>query len=80
MQKLISNNSLYRKTRSCRRITTIALILRVIGMDNLEQEIMRSSAFRRRGVYRFVVKYLALIMLAVILISSVGDAFGLIHI
>jgi NSS family neurotransmitter:Na+ symporter len=61
-------------------VATIALILRVIGMENLEREIMRSSAFRRRGVYRFVVKYLALVMLAVILVSSVCDAFGLIHI
>ena len=61
-------------------VATIALVLRVIGLENMESEILRSSAFRRRGVYRFVVKYLALIMLAVILISSVGDAFGLIHI
>ena len=30
MQKLISNNSLYRKTRSCRRITAIVLILTVL--------------------------------------------------
>ena len=30
MQKLISKNSLYRKTRSCRRITAIALILTVL--------------------------------------------------
>lgn len=61
-------------------VATIALILRVIGLDEMEHEITRSSAFRRRGVYRFVVKYLALAMLAVILISSVCDAFGLIHI
>jgi len=61
-------------------VATIALILRVIGLDTMEREILRSSAFHRRGVYRFVVKYLALIMLAVILVSSVCDAFGLIHI
>ncbi|MBR2799201.1 MAG: sodium-dependent transporter [Clostridia bacterium] len=61
-------------------VATIALILRVIGLDTMELEILRSSAFHRRGVYRFVVKYLALIMLAVILVSSVCDAFGLIHI
>jgi NSS family neurotransmitter:Na+ symporter len=61
-------------------VAIIALVLRVIGLDNMEHEIMRSSAFHRRGVYRFVVKYLAIIMLAVILISSVCDAFGLIHI
>jgi NSS family neurotransmitter:Na+ symporter len=61
-------------------VATIALVLRVIGLENMENEILRSSAFHRRGVYRFVVKYLALAMLAVILISSVCDAFGLIHI
>jgi len=61
-------------------VATIALVLRVIGLDEMEHEITRASAFRRRGVYRFVVKYLALAMLAVILISSVCDAFGLIHI
>ena len=61
-------------------VATIVLVLKVIGLDNMENEIMRSSAFRRRDVYRFVVKYLALIMLAVILVSSVCDAFGLIHI
>ena len=61
-------------------VAIIALVLRQIGLENMESEILRSSAFRRRGVYRFVVKYLALAMLAVILISSVCDAFGWIHI
>ena len=61
-------------------VAIIALVLRQIGLENMEREILRSSAFRRRGVYRFVVKYLALAMLAVILISSVCDAFGWIHI
>jgi NSS family neurotransmitter:Na+ symporter len=61
-------------------VAIIVLVLRVIGLENMESEILRSSAFHRRGVYRFVVKYLALAMLAVILISSVCDAFGLIHI
>jgi NSS family neurotransmitter:Na+ symporter len=61
-------------------VATIALVLRVIGLENMENEILRSSGFHRRGVYRFVVKYLAVAMLAVILVSSVCDAFGLIHI
>jgi NSS family neurotransmitter:Na+ symporter len=61
-------------------VAIIALVLREIGLDNMENEILRSSAFHRQGVYRFVVKYLALAMLAVILISSVCDAIGLIHI
>ena len=54
--------------------------LKVIGLDKLEAEITRSSAFRRRGVFRFVIRYLAIILLAVILVSSICDAFGLIHI
>jgi len=61
-------------------VATILLVLRVIGLDGMEREISRSSAFKRRGVYRFVVKYLAIALLAVILVSSVCDAFGLIHI
>ena len=56
------------------------LVLRVTGIDRVEAEITRSSRFRRRGVYRFVIRYMALLLLAVILISSICDAFGLIHI
>ena len=59
---------------------TCLLILRVVGLKELETEITRSSAFRRRGVFRFVIRYLALILLAVILLSSILDAFGLIRI
>ena len=56
------------------------LVLKVIGLDRVEAEITASSAFRRRRVYRFVIRYLALTLLAVILVSSICDAFGLIHI
>ena len=56
------------------------LVLKVIGLDNMEAEIASSSQFKRRGVYRFVVRYLAIALLAVILISSILDAFGLISI
>ena len=59
---------------------TCLLVLFVIGLDNMEAEIMRTSAFKRRGIYRFVIKYLSIIMLAAILISSILDALGLIHI
>ena len=59
---------------------TILLVLKVIGLDTMEAEISNSSPFKRRGVYRFVVRWLALGLLAVILISSICDAFGLIHI
>ncbi|MGX8706057.1 MAG: sodium-dependent transporter, partial [bacterium] len=56
------------------------LVLKVIGLDNMEAEIASSSQFKRRGVYRFVVRYLAIALLAVILVSSILDAFGLISI
>ena len=56
------------------------LVLKVIGLDNMEAEIAASSKFRRRGVYRFVVRYLAIALLIIILISSILDAFGLISI
>jgi NSS family neurotransmitter:Na+ symporter len=61
-------------------VATILLILRVIGMEKVEAEILSSSKFKRRKVYRFVVRYLAIVMLAVILISSICDAMGLIQI
>lgn len=56
------------------------LVLKVIGLDNMEAEIASSSKFKRRGVYRFVVRYLAIALLAIILISSILDAFGMISI
>ncbi|MBQ6373573.1 MAG: sodium-dependent transporter [Clostridia bacterium] len=56
------------------------LILKVVGLETIEREIARTSAFRRRGVYCFVIRYLALALLAIILISSIGDALGIIHI
>lgn len=56
------------------------LILRVVGLKEMEAEISRSSRFKRRKVYRFVLRYLSLALLAVILISSILDAFGMISI
>ena len=58
----------------------ILLVLKDIGLDRMESEISASSAFKRRGIYRFVVKYAALLLLVVILVSSICDAIGLIHI
>ncbi len=56
------------------------LVLRVIGIGKVEEEVMYSSSFRRRGLYRFVIKYLAIPLLVVIFLSSVANAFGWIHI
>lgn len=56
------------------------LILLVTGPEKIEEEITFSSAFRRRKVFRFVLRYMSVILLAVILASSILDAFGLIKI
>ena len=56
------------------------LVLRCVGVSRIEEEVFSSSAFRRRGMYRFILRYIALFLLSVILISSVLDAFGVIRI
>ena len=56
------------------------LILKQTGIEAIEEEVMISSAFKRRKLYRFVLKYLAILFLGVILITSIANAFGLIHI
>lgn len=61
-------------------IATCVLVMKPDNRIKIESEIKSSSKFRRRGIYRFVLKYLAIIFLLVILISSVLNAFGVIHI
>ncbi len=56
------------------------LVLRQIGILKIEEEVMQSSSFKRRKLYRFVLKYLAIPLLVVIFLSSVANAFGWIHI
>ncbi len=56
------------------------LVLRKIGIAKIEDEVMQSSRFRRKGLYRFVLKYLSIPLLVVIFISSVANALGWIHI
>ena len=56
------------------------LILRQIGIKSVEEEVMISSQFKRRKMYRFVLRYLAIAFLLVILISSVANVFGIIQI
>lgn len=56
------------------------LIVKVVGIEKVEAEITGTSKFRRRRVYRFVIRYLAIALLAIILASSILDALGLISI
>lgn len=56
------------------------LIVKVVGIERVEAEITGTSKFKRRQVYRFVIRYLAIALLAIILASSILDALGLISI
>lgn len=61
-------------------LCTCILILRSITLKKMEEEFLRTSAFKRRPIYNFSIKYLAPISLVIILISSVLSAFGIISI
>ena len=56
------------------------LVVRNIGLKTMADEFERNSAFKRKPVYNFSMKYLAPFALVVILISSVLRAFGIISI
>lgn len=57
-------------------LATCLLITRVAGVDKIIGEVGQSSAFRRRGMYCFFMKYLAPICIVVILLSSIANVFG----
>ncbi|MBQ8082617.1 MAG: sodium-dependent transporter [Clostridia bacterium] len=56
------------------------LVVRNIGLKTMADEFERNSAFKRKPIYNFSMKYLAPLALVVILISSVLSAFGVISI
>ena len=56
------------------------LVVRNIGLKTMAEEFERNSAFKRKPVYNFSMKYLAPFALVIILISSVLSAFGVISI
>lgn len=58
-------------------IATCLLVSRVIGLKAIENEVLLGeSKFRRKFVFNFMIKYLCPIFAAIILISSVANAFG----
>jgi NSS family neurotransmitter:Na+ symporter len=57
-------------------IATCVLVLKVVKIKTIEDEIKTTSKFRRKFVYNFVIKYVAIIFLLVILVTSVLGAFG----
>lgn len=52
---------------------TCILIVKVVGLKTIEKEVMLSSAFKRKKMYNFFMKYLVLICLGIILASSIAD-------
>lgn len=57
-------------------ICTMILVWKVCGFNTIVQEVEASSKFKRKKIYLFIGKYLVLIFLGVILISSILQAFG----
>lgn len=58
-------------------IATCLLVSRVIGLKTIEDEVLLGeSRFRRKVIFNFMIKYLCPIFAAIILISSVANAFG----
>lgn len=61
-------------------MATCILILRRVGLKRLEEEVTQGGApFKRKRVYTFILKYLSIAFLAIILISSVLNVLGIIH-
>lgn len=58
-------------------IATCLLVSRVIGVKKIEQEVLAGEAkFRRKKIFNFMIRYLCPVFAAVILVSSVANAFG----
>lgn len=60
-------------------IATCLLVSRVIDVDKIEQEVeLDGQPFRRKRIFRFMIRWLCPVFAAVILASSVANAFGII--
>ena len=58
-------------------IATCLLVSKVAGTKSIEEEVMHGeSAFRRKKIFNVMIRYLCPIFAAIILISSVANAFG----
>lgn len=57
--------------------TTCLLVSKVIGVKKIEEEVLHGEGtFRRKKIFNFMIKYLCPIFVAIILLSSVANAFG----
>ena len=58
-------------------IATCLLVSRVIGVKKIEEEVLHGEAtFKRKQIFNFMIRWLCPIFAAIILLSSVANAFG----
>ena len=58
-------------------IATCLLVSRVVGVEKIENEVTEGGhLFKRKVIFQFMIKYLCPIFAAIILVSSVANAFG----
>ena len=58
-------------------IATCLLVSRVISVEKIENEVTEGGhLFKRKAIFQFMIKYLCPIFAAIILVSSVANAFG----
>ena len=56
---------------------SVMMPIAVIGVKAVEEEVMHGeAAFRRKKIFNFMIKYLCPVFAAIILLSSVANAFG----
>lgn len=54
------------------------LIVKMIGIDVIIEEVEINGKFKRKGIYKFCMKYIVIAGLVIILLSSIFNAFGII--
>ena len=60
-------------------IATCLLVSRVVGVERIEHEVtLEGESFRRKKVFNFMIRWLCPVFAAIILASSVANAFGII--
>lgn len=57
-------------------LATCLLITRVVGLDKIAREVEQSSGFKRKGMYKLFMRYLAPVCIVVILLSSIANVLG----
>lgn len=57
-------------------LATCILIIKVVGIDRIAAEVMKSSDFKRKNMYKYFMKYFSVICILIILFSSVANVFG----